>query len=67
MSTPYPEFDKNDSSGMLGNEIIYGSPYNLPQIRIDSWKLRSRNKMKGSFKLEGKYDTSQSEKKYNQV
>lgn len=47
---------------MLGNEMVFGRPDNLPLVWIDSRILKSQNRKNGSYKLEGKYDTSSNEK-----
>ena len=52
----------NVSSVMLGIETVFGRPYNLPSILDRLLNFKSQYRMNGSYKPEGKYDTSPNEK-----
>ena len=47
---------------MLGIETVLGRPYNLPSILDRLLNFKSQYRMNGSYKPEGKYDTSPNEK-----
>ena len=51
----------NVSSVMLGIETVFGKSCNLLQFKIESCILKSRNRINGLYKPEGKYNTSPNE------
>ena len=50
------------SSVMLGIETVFRRPYDLPTKSDRLLNFKSHYRMKGSYKPEGKYDTSPNEK-----